>query len=409
MAVASQSRVNVGGVLLDRPFKIRRLGHFGFFADDMEGCLPFYTDLLGFQVSDILDFSPRATSPGQLDGLGDPKGYFMRHGTDHHAFVLFPLKVRRALGRPGFPKDGVTVNQLTWQVGSLREVVEGERWLQEKGARIQRSGRDVPGSNWHTYPLDPEEVVNELYYGIEQIGWDGYSKPPALFDREFREIPSLPEVPEFEEIRQALDRKIDLASGYRYDQPLPAKYDVGGIMLPRPFKITRIGPVRMFVEDMDTTLAYYCDLLGFRLTEAVVWNGHRCVFLRINTEHHSLALYPMSLREELGLSSHTSCFSFGVQLNDYQQLRDAIAFLAEHGVRILHLPPELSPGIDYTAFAIDPDRHAIQLYYYMEQLGWDGSPRPVAERRKIDNDNWPEAIEQMSDTFMGEPFLGPWG
>ena len=45
----------------------------------------------------------------------------------------------------------------------------------------------------------------------------------------------------------------------------------------------------------------------------------------------------------------------------------------------------------------------------MEQLGWDGRPRPADQRRVIDNDNWPEMLEAASDNFAGEQFMGPWG
>ena len=66
-------------------------------------------------------------------------------------------------------------------------------------------------------------------------------------------------------------------------------------------------------------------------------------------------------------------------------------------------------GIDYSAFAIDPDGHALELYYYMEQVGWDGRPRPADLRRQVDNANWPDTLDPMEDTFLGEAFLGPWG
>ena len=46
---------NVGGVLLPRPFKIRRLGHFGFNAVNLAESVDFYTQLLGFKPSDTLD------------------------------------------------------------------------------------------------------------------------------------------------------------------------------------------------------------------------------------------------------------------------------------------------------------------------------------------------------------------
>jgi len=77
-------------------------------------------------------------------------------------------------------------------------------------------------------------------------------------------------------------------------------------------------------------------------------------------------------------------------------------------VRIRYLPPEVSPGIDYSAFAFDPDGHALQLYYYMEQIGWDGKPRPAHLRPKVDNTNWPETVPATSDTYNGEVYLGPW-
>jgi hypothetical protein len=45
----------------------------------------------------------------------------------------------------------------------------------------------------------------------------------------------------------------------------------------------------------------------------------------------------------------------------------------------------------------------------MEQIGWDGKPRPAHLRPKVDNRNWPQSVPAQSDTFLGEPFLGPLG
>ncbi len=402
------AKYNVGGLLLDQPFKIRRLGHFGFNLVNIDEGVRFYTDLLGFRISDIIDFSQRATSPEQIAGLGDLRGYFTRYGTDHHALVLFNKRVRDALGR--HDKPGVTINQITWQVGSLREVGNAIRWFGEKGVEIQRSGRDMPGSNWHTYVYDPDGHTNELYYGIEQIGWNGYSKPRAMYDRGFHEAPGLPQMSEFEEVEQALGKGLDLMSGYRYRERLPTIYDVDGILLPRPFKIVRIGPVNLFVKDVNGAEAFYRDILGFTRTEEVHWRGHRCAFLRANTEHHSLGLFPLALREALGMSEQTSCMALGLQLANYQQLRDAVRFLRDQGIRFNNaVPSDLYPGIDYAAHVFDPDGHCLQLYYYMEQVGWDGKPRPRELRRRIEREEWPETLEAMSDGYQGEPYLGPWG
>jgi catechol 2,3-dioxygenase-like lactoylglutathione lyase family enzyme len=399
---------SVGGVRLPRPFRIRRLGHFGFNVAEPDVSMRFYQRLLGFRISDPLDFGPRL-SPEQRATLGPTVGYFTRHGTDHHSFVLFPRRAYGAINPHAKDHPDVTINQITWQVGSLREVTSGFDYFKNRDLPIRRSGRDNPGSNWHFYPLDPDGHVNELYYGIEQIGWDGYSKPGGMHTIRYTAPPELPHRSEYAEVQAGLAAGVDPRQGCQAKEVLEEKYDVGGVLLGRPFKIVHIGPVRIFVKDVTKALAFYRDDMGLAVTEEVTWRGHRCVFLRTNTEHHSMALYPMALRAELGLSAHTTLMSFGMQVADYQQLRDAVKFLKAEGVTIKHLPNELFPGIDYSAFAIDPDGHAIQLYYYMEQVGWDGKPRPAALRPKVDNQSWPETVAAQSDTFGGEVYLGPWG
>ena len=409
MTLAVGTKYDVGGVMLDRPFKIRRLGHFGFNVVNMEDARRFYVDLLGFKISDVMTRFTQMLTPEQLQEVGDARGYFTRYGGDHHAFVLFNKKVMDLIGRQALRPD-VTINQITWQVGSLAEVSAAGTWLPEQGARLQRVGRDMPGSNWHSYVYDPTGHTNELYYGIEQIGWQGHSKPTQLYDRGFREAPELPQINDFQEVQDALAKGIDIESGYRHIDELPATYDVDGVLLPRPFKITRIGPVSLFVDDVAGSVQYYKDMLGFVETESTELNGQRGVFLRCNTEHHSVALYPMEAREALGFSSHTTCMAFGVQLANYRQLRDAVAFLRDNGVRVeTDVPAELHPGMDYVAHAYDPDGHCVQLYYYMEQIGWDGQPRPASIRPRVDTANWPERVEALSDTYEGEAFLGPWG
>ena len=411
-AAKLDGKFNVGGVLLERPFKIRRLGHFGYNVYKMEEAMHFYVDLLGFRMTDTLDFARVIPKPGLFDGV-PTVGYFTTHGTDHHSFVLFP---KAALDRMGRGSAGghetnveVTTNQITWQVGTLREVGAGIDWFRSIGINPGRIGRDVPGSNWHSYPSDPEGHTNEIYYGIEQIGWNLQAKPPGVRKRGFHDKPDLPQICEYQEIEMFQAEGMDMSSGMRHVEKGPFKYDVGGVLLARPFKTIKIGPVRLFVKDLAKALEFYTRIMGLRVTEEVNYEGHRCVFLRCNTEHHSLALYPVALREKLGLSPHTTCMSFGNQLGDYEQLRNAVDFLKASGVTIKYLPPELFPGIDYSVFAIDPDGHAVQLYYYMEQVGWDGKVRPPSARRVVDNRSWPATLESMADTFDGETLLGPLG
>lgn len=409
MIETAGSVYDVGGVLLERPFKVRRLGHLGLNCIKMEACVRFYHEDVGLHVADTLDFASRAPDPAAIAGFGDAKGYFMRHGTDHHSFVLFNKRVREALDvHRRFPA-GVTVNQISWQVGSLEEVSRGNDWLAEEGLEIQRTGRDMPGSNWHTYFYDPDGHTNELYYGMEQIGWDGHSKPEPMHDRGFRTKPGLPQMSEEDEIREALARDIDLFSGAANRDEVPRTYEVEGVMLARPFRVTKTGPISLFVADLDASIAFYRERMGFMLTEEVRWNGERCAFLRANTEHHSVALYPVALRERLGLRADSTTFAVGMQVASYRQLRAARAFFAERGYRFAELPPQLHPGIDYAFHVLDPDGHAVQFYFAMEQIGWDGAVRPADRRPYPAADAWPDALPADGVAYTGEILLGPLG
>jgi len=399
---------DVGGVRYPRPFKIRRLGHFGFNVADMDKGLDFYSRLLGFRVTDTRDFSKVPGREEMAKRLQDPRIVFMSHNSDHHAFLLAHKSLGAIFGDDAVSRD-VTVNQITWQVGTMDEVFAAADYFRERDVEIRRVGRDMPGSNWHTYIRDPDGHTVELYYGMEQIGWDGRSKPESMYYRAFRETPELPQISEEQEVRDAIANGIDVNAGNVIKDETGEEYVVAGTRLPRPFKVTSIGPMSLFVADVGASEAFYTQTMGFIRTEVVTWKGHRCVFLRNGSEHHSLSLFPKALRGELGLNSDTSCASMGVEVGSYQQLRDAVSYLKKKGVQFTDaIPPELYPGVDYAAHILDPAGHCLMLHYYMERIGWDGKPRPAEQRRKVGKD-WPEAIEPMSDTYADQTFMGPLG
>jgi catechol 2,3-dioxygenase-like lactoylglutathione lyase family enzyme len=399
---------DVGGVRYPRPFKIRRLGHFGFNVADMDKGLDFYSRLLGFRVTDTRDFSKVPGREEMAKRLQDPRIVFMSHNSDHHAFLLAHKSLGAIFGDDAVSRD-VTVNQITWQVGTMEEVFAAADYFRDRDVEIRRVGRDMPGSNWHTYIRDPDGHTVELYYGMEQIGWDGRSKPESMYYRAFRETPELPQISEEQEVRDAIAKGIDINAGNVIQDRTGEEYVVAGTRLPRPFKVTNIGPMSLFVADVGASEAFYAQTMGFIRTEVVTWKGHRCVFLRNGSEHHSLSLFPKALRSELGLNPDTSCASMGVEVGSYQQLRDAVSFLKKHGVPFTDaIPPELYPGVDYAAHILDPAGHCIMLHYYMERIGWDGNPRPAELRRKVGKD-WPEAIEPMTDTYADQTFMGPLG
>ena len=182
-------------------------------------------------------------------------------------------------------------------------------------------------------------------------------------------------------------------------------------MLARPFKVVRVGPVGLFCHDVQAMERFYLDILGFEFTQEVVWQGHRCVFLRTGTEHHSLALYPIALRSVLGLDESTTLMRFGIQVATYRQLRNALDYLEAEGCAFVDIPAELTPGIEYSAFLKDPSGHLIQLYFSMNQISPEALSPHLRNRPGVTGGwkSWPETILPGSGSFLGEPHLGPWG
>lgn len=383
----------VGGLLLDRPFRIRRIGHFGHHAEDIAATVDFMTRKLGLAVSDLHDFHQRFPELGETDATG----WFFRCATDHHALVVASA---RLLATMEPQRAGELVNQLSWQVGSLHEVVGAIDYL-DHNATLRRIGRDAPGSNYHAYAYDPDGYVNEVFYGMEQVGWDGSSKPEAMYEHALKSRPELPREPEYMEVDEARTRGAHL-HGYRHSVAGPAAYQAEGILMPLPFKLTRLGRITLFVADLEASLDFYCKVLGLRVTERLAVHGHECAYLRADDEHHTLALYPKALRESLGFGA-----SYAMAVATYEQLLAARAFFEEQGMRLLDLPRELAPGVHYGFWVQGPDPVAIHIYYGMDRVGRDGAaPAPTTFTGPVAD--WPEAIAHGGPAWYDPPFMGPW-
>ncbi|MCP2256020.1 Catechol 2,3-dioxygenase [Prauserella aidingensis] len=388
-------KYDVGGVSLDRPFKVRRLGHVGLFLDDLPAARRFYSDDLGFGVTDVLSFTP-----------GETQGYFMSNNADHHAVVC----IDGAVGRMGGDAydNGLTVNQISFQVNSLEEVVNGHKFLVEHDIPIWRIGRDSPGSNWACYGIDPDGFAVEFYYGMEQIGWNGRSKPYPLRCDALDEPPTLPQPSEADEVLAGESREVDMSSGHSWLRPSDAAYTLGGVHSPLPHRISRVGPVHLFVKDIDKSIDFYTRLLGLELTETAEYAGYRAAFLRLGSDHHVVGLFEAGLREALGYSQATLLAHLGFEVSTYRQLRDASAYLTAKGwAEAPPVPRDLLPGIGYAKAFLDPLGHAVLLYFGMEQIGWDGRPRPAADRPDLSGP-WPETLADSAGAYTEPTRQGPW-
>ncbi|AYA63530.1 VOC family protein [Alteromonas sp. RKMC-009] len=379
---------NVGGLRLNQPFKIDRLGHFGYHTNDLQGTINFLTNDLGLTLSDEDDFSTRV--PGLAPEFA--KGYFIRCAHDHHTLVIGPQEL---VDTREPERKGALVNQVSWQIGSLKQVVDGVDFL-DKNAKLRRIGRDAPGSNWHAYAYCPDGYVNEIFYGMEQVGWDGRSKPECMYNRAFHDLPPLPQISEYQEVKDVLEQGQSL-DGYRFEEERTETFDVDGVLLHQPFKLTSLVRVLLPVQDPEESLSFYCETLGMKVSERTEINGCKVIFLRNTAEFSSLVLVQKGLLEEFHVGA--AC-TFTVA--SYQQFLAAHKYLQSRDVRIVKLPGALSKGNSYSFWVQGPDKVAIEIVF--------GNLRHDAPSIEFTpNQSWPDEIESLDDVSAQPTFMGPLG
>lgn len=145
------------------PIAVRKLGHLVYEVSDIEQTTRFWTDIMGFTVSDV-----------------NEKGMvFLRAAGDHHSIALAPTNKQ---GRP--PKDaGVQFHHLAMEVGTIEELFAARDFLRERGIPLTYEGRRGPGGNIGLEFKDPDGYVFEIYCDMDQVGDDGRSRPAEQFHR----------------------------------------------------------------------------------------------------------------------------------------------------------------------------------------------------------------------------------
>ena len=152
----------------DLPFRIRKLGHIVIRATDLRRSVEFYTQVLGFEISDVY---PEDMMAGGM--------VFMRCNPDHHGVALVG-------GMPG-PAEKRELHHFAFEVDTLDEVFLARRRLREHGVRIVFEGRRRAGVQVAVEFLDPDRHHLEIYWGLDTIGPDGHVRPKS----EWREAHTL--------------------------------------------------------------------------------------------------------------------------------------------------------------------------------------------------------------------------
>jgi catechol 2,3-dioxygenase len=135
---------------------------------------------------------------------------------------------------------------------------------------------------------------------------------------------------------------------------------------------TCIGHVHLKVADLERALEFYCDVLGFELTQRY---GQEAAFVSAGGYHHHIGL---NTWESKGGSpppaDTTGLYHLAILYPTRAALADALRRLRLAGIR---LDGASDHGVSEALYLRDPDNNGIELYWDRPRGAWprnaDGS------------------------------------
>lgn len=120
---------------------------------------------------------------------------------------------------------------------------------------------------------------------------------------------------------------------------------------------TRIGHVHLKVADLERSLAFYCGVLGFELTQRY---GRGAAFVAAGGYHHHIGL---NTWESAGGSAPprgtTGLYHVAILYPDRTELADALRRVLEAGIP---LDGASDHGVSEALYLRDPDDNGVELY-----------------------------------------------
>ena len=167
-----------------------------------------------------------------------------------------------------------------------------------------------------------------------------------------------------------------------------------------PNPIARMQHFSVEVSDTDRSIAFYRDVLGFKLTERhaageVAAIPVELTFMRLGDTHHELVLVhnpkktyrERPSRPEDDLDGPPSFHHFALECDSEAAWSEALARIKEKGAQIVRGPVlhswhnprgDGSWGENEAVYILDPDGHRIEIFWGLATIDPDGTHRTAS-------------------------------
>jgi 2,3-dihydroxy-p-cumate/2,3-dihydroxybenzoate 3,4-dioxygenase len=218
--------------------------------------------------------------------------YFQR-GTDHHCLVLYPTDFIDPVDHK-LP-DAPVLHHIAWEVASETELQQAGEYLQQNGCTLLAGPQTQPGPGRHTSLRfrDPSGIPHELFCDMEQAEEDTRD---------------------------------------------------------RPFRLQKLGHVAVGTKDMQASVKFATEVLGFRISD---WVGDFLCFTRCNQDHHALPF----IGNGLSNLHHT-----GYEATDFEDIKLFADNACRNDVLLIWGPGRHPPGETLFAYVRDPDQNIVEVF-----------------------------------------------
>ena len=118
----------------------------------------------------------------------------------------------------------------------------------------------------------------------------------------------------------------------------------------------KLGHVAYRVNDVQNTVKFYCEVLGFRVSD---WRADDFAFLRCNTDHHTVNFV---------YDAEPQLHHIAFEVKDWAEIQRAAEILARHDIHLVWGPGRHIIGHNIAIYHRNADKVRVEFFCEMDQM-----------------------------------------